>query len=127
MWYGAALADIARYEEAQKAFETALTLVRDDESVFIYAQLGRMYERKGELDKAEDWFKKCIAESPDFTTGYIFLAGMLAKSGRLDEAEKYHREALSKDGSVDEAFLNLGYVLRAKEQYEEALICFQKA
>jgi tetratricopeptide (TPR) repeat protein len=46
----------------------------------------------------------------------------------LQDAAAVHRRATRcKEGCIDEAFLNLGFVLRALERYSEARKCFQRA
>lgn len=50
-----------------------------------------------------------------------------ARDGRLAEAEEAHRKATSLRGDVDEAFLNLGLVLRAQGRFEEAAEAFECA
>jgi tetratricopeptide (TPR) repeat protein len=53
---------------------------------------------------------------------------LLAVSGRLTEAEAVHRKATRcPEGCIDEAHLNLGLVLKARQRYAEARACFQKA
>src|SRR5262249_30511513 len=66
--------------------------------------------------------------APDDATYQIFLGAFLAQAGRLREAEVVRRRATRcKVGFVDEAFFNLGLVLRALERYAEARDCFQRA
>ena len=65
---------------------------------------------------------------PDEASGHIYIGGVLAKSGRLKEAETAHRVAIRcTQGCRDEAYLNLGLVLRAQERYDEAATCFEQA
>ena len=53
---------------------------------------------------------------------------MLALKGRLREAERAHRAATRcPEGCIDEAYLNLGLVLRAQERFEEASRCLREA
>jgi Flp pilus assembly protein TadD len=69
-----------------------------------------------------------VQADPDEATYHIFLGALLAKQGRLDEAEESHRRAIAcAEGCIDEAFLNLGFVLRAQERFPEAADCFRHA
>ena len=53
---------------------------------------------------------------------------MLAKQGRLHDAEDTHRKAVAcTRGCIDEAYLNLGLILRARERFAEAAECFREA
>jgi tetratricopeptide (TPR) repeat protein len=71
---------------------------------------------------------QAIDARPEDATAYIYLGVMLAKNGQLDEAEALHRRTTAcADGCLDEAYLNLGHVLRAKDRYLDALECFRAA
>ena len=66
---------------------------------------------------AQRWYHQSIESSPHSAHGHIYLGAMLARCGRLNEAEAADRRGtLCKTGAVDEAFLNLGLVLRAQER-----------
>ena len=65
---------------------------------------------------------------PNNAGRHIFLGALLAKKGDFAGAETSHRKAIRcSEGRVDEAYLNLGLVLRAQEHYKEALACFERA
>jgi tetratricopeptide (TPR) repeat protein len=58
----------------------------------------------------------------------VYFGAVLARSGRLRDAEGVHRRATGcRAGCIDEAFLNLGLVLRAQERFEEAAGCLREA
>jgi Flp pilus assembly protein TadD len=83
---------------------------------------------QADIPGAEAWYRRAIEAVPTDATAYIYLGAMLAKNGRLDEAEACHRQATEcPEGCIDEAYLNLGYVRRAKGQYLDALQCFREA
>jgi tetratricopeptide (TPR) repeat protein len=92
------------------------------------AQLGHLFHAAGNDSAAEDWYQKAIDAEPQDATWHIFLGGMLAKLGRLHEAEKVHRTAINcQRGPIGEAYLNLGFVLRAMERFQQAANCFREA
>ena len=69
-----------------------------------------------------------LSLDPEDATYRIFLGGVLATQGRLHDAEEVHRLAIaSVEGCIDEAYLNLGLVLRAQERFPEAADCFREA
>jgi Flp pilus assembly protein TadD len=87
-----------------------------------------LFREKGDFAVAEQWYRAAIEHSPRDAQGYILLGAMLARLGRLDEAEQTHRQAtLCTAGCIDEAYHNLGLVLRAVERFSEALSCFESA
>ena len=94
----------------------------------MYCVIGTLIGWRGDDTAAQQWFQKAIDEFPGDTQGYIYLGGLLARRGRLAEAEQTHRRGtLCISGCIHEAYLNLGYILRAQERYEEAAACFQHA
>jgi tetratricopeptide (TPR) repeat protein len=128
IYFGMALQDLARYEEARSAFNSALAVMPAENHERLYRQLGLLSQDESKFAEAEDWFRRAVEARPDDATAYIYLGAMLAKNGRLEEAERWHRRAVTcPDGCIDEAYLNLGYVLRAKEEYLEALECFRES
>lgn len=128
IYYGMALQDLARYPEARSSFERALTLMGPEEHERLYRQFGLLAQDESQISEAEQWFHRAIDARPSDATAYIYLGAMLAKKGRLEEAEACHRHATTcPEGCVDEAYLNLGYVLRARENYLDALECFREA
>jgi Flp pilus assembly protein TadD len=85
-------------------------------------------EDQADIAAAEEWYRRAVQARPTDATSYIYLGAMLAKNGRLDEAEVCHRQATGcLEGCIDEAYLNLGYVLRAQGRYLDALECFREA
>jgi tetratricopeptide (TPR) repeat protein len=128
IYYGMALQDLARYAEARAAYERALVKLPTDDHDRVHRQLGLLAQDQSNIPEAEKWYRQAIEARPEDATAYVYLGAMLAKNGRLDEAEAIHRQAtVCTDGCLDEAYLNLGYVLRAKEKYLDALECFREA
>jgi tetratricopeptide (TPR) repeat protein len=125
---GRALLEVSRFDQALPMLQRALTLHPKEKRRFVYTAIGTLFEWKGDDAAAQQWFQKAIDEFPDDTEGYIYLGILHAKRGRLAEAERAHRRGtLCRIGCIDEAYLNLGYILRAQERYEEAAACFQHA
>src|SRR5262249_13014750 len=88
-----------------------------------------LYQARGEYARATEWFGKAIEAAPADTQGYIYQGGVLTLQGCLCEAEDVYRKATENcyEGCLDEAFLNLGLVLRAQDRFEEAAECFREA
>jgi len=125
---GIALVELARYEEAEKAIKRSVTLCPPNKRQIPLAQMGHLFLESGKYDKAATWYRKAIASDPNDATYHIYLGAVLAKQGHLQEAEVSHRAATKcSDGCIDEAYLNLGFVLRAQEKFEEAAECFHEA
>jgi tetratricopeptide (TPR) repeat protein len=128
-WLGETLAELGRYGEAEEALTNALRLCPEGRERVPLCEMGHLNGRRGEYQRAADWFRKAIEAAPRHAGGYIHLGSVLSLQGRLREAEEVHRTAIETcyEGCLDEAFLNLGLVLRAQERFDEAAECFREA
>jgi len=127
---GIALLDMANYDEAEQAIARAIELFPPSKRHMGILQMGYVHEQRGDYEQAMSWYRRMIESLPEDNRGYVYLGGMLAKQGRLREAEEVHRtatERCDKSRGLEEAFHNLGLVLRAQERYEEAANCFSEA
>lgn len=128
LYYADSLYAVARYPEALTALRRGLRLCPPKKLHLVYCRFGHLHRQRGALRLAERWYRRAIESSPSDATYRIFLGAVLARAGRLQEAEAVHRRATRcKEGCIDEAFLNLGLVLRALERYSDARKCFQRA
>jgi tetratricopeptide (TPR) repeat protein len=126
---GRALTDIANYEEAEKAIARAIELFPPKKRYMGSWEMGRLYEQRGDFEQAMTWYRQVIGALPADARGYVYVGGLLAKQGRLHEAEQIHRAATERcdeSRGLEEAWLNLGLVLRAQERFEEAANCFKE-
>ena len=125
---GVMLYELARYDEAEAKLRQTLNDFPQEGLDHLYVHLGHLFQARGDYELAEEHFRVAIQLAPDHAGRHIFLGALLAIKGRLDEAEAVHRQATRcAKGDIDEAYLNLGYVLRAQERYDEALECFEKS
>ncbi len=119
----------SRYDEAEEALATALELCPADRRRLPLTEMGYLEAQRGDFERAAGWYRKAIEAEPTHSASYIFLGAILGQQGRLREAEEVHRMAIETcyEGCLDEAFLNLGLVLRAQERFEEAAEYFREA
>lgn len=128
MALGLALTETARYDEGLEALESSLRYCPPEMLRVPLCQIGSHHKSRGDYEQAAAWYRRAIDEAPDHASGYIHLGGSLALQGRLDEAEGAYRAAIDcPRGCIDEAYLNLGLVLRAQERLVEASECFAHA
>src|SRR5947209_11525770 len=128
LYYADSLYAMARYTESLAALRRAVRLCPPNKLHLVYSRFGHLYRQRGAFRLAEHWYRRAVDSSPSDATCLIFLGALLALAGRLEEAEAAHRRATRcKVGCIDEAFLNLGLVLRALERYSDARKCFQRA
>jgi tetratricopeptide (TPR) repeat protein len=125
MFLGIALTELARYEEAEEALESAIVHCAPGARWSMLSEMGHMHKAKGAFKQAERYFRKVIAEVPDESTGYTFLGDILFYQGRLTECEGiFRRGTICGEGCMYEAYHNLGVALRAEERLVEAAECF---
>ncbi len=129
VWLGDALKVLHRYDEAEEALTQAFQRCPEHKRRLPMIDFGHLHEARDDLERAARWYHKAIEAQPRHAAGYIFLGGVLARQGRLREAEEVHRNATETchEGSLDEAFLNLGLDLLAQERFREAAECFREA
>ncbi len=128
MRLGHALTETANYNEAEHALKMALELCDESRRHIVCAKMGFLFEFQGDYEQAAAWHRQVIALTPGDATGYIFLGCAFARQGKLREAEAAHRSGTECDhGRIEEAYHNLGLVLRAQGKLEEARECFQNA
>ncbi|MFA6564542.1 MAG: tetratricopeptide repeat protein [Verrucomicrobiia bacterium] len=126
--FGRQVYPTGRYDDALLALRRALRLCPPEKRHLVQGHLGHLYRKKGEFRRAEAWYRKALAGDPRDATWHIFLGALLTDSGRLKEAEAIYRKATRcPEGCIDEAYLNLGLVLKVQQHYAEARACFKKA
>jgi Tfp pilus assembly protein PilF len=127
-FYAVALGELALYEDSGEAFRKALRQAKGEKKAGIWSALADMQETQGRLKAAERSHRRAVRARPRNAGPWIRLGAFLAKRGRLDEAQVCHRKATTlREGAIDEAYLNLGYILRAKGKYGQARKCFLRA
>jgi tetratricopeptide (TPR) repeat protein len=125
---GEALTELRHYADAESAYDRALAMAPGEVAYRIHRAKGLMYEAQGRLDEAVTSFVRATNEAPDDASAYIYMGAMLARLGRLAEAEDWQRRATAcTHGAIEEAWFNLGLVLRDQERLREACACLEKA
>src|SRR3972149_7741480 len=127
-----------RYDEAERVFLQLLTH-RPQGFADIYNKLGFIYQWRGELQKAADFFQKALNLNPQYTEAALNLAVTYNDMGLYDEAvETFNRAASvvkaqprSLDpyirGRLANEHARLGDLYYALGLYEEALDEYRKA
>ncbi len=126
--YAEMLYQLTRYDEAINVYTAAIDRFEDDRWG-TYNQLGHLYRYRGSFSESEHWYRKATEEDPDEAISFIFLGSVQARQGNLKQAEESYRRATgcTDAWNVDEAFHNLGLVLRGQGRFAEAAECFRKA
>jgi tetratricopeptide (TPR) repeat protein len=96
---GAFYSEQKRYKEAEKTFNKALSLnTPPNTKTSIHYALASLYERKGNLERAEKKFEEVIKSGgriPSFVGGVHFHLGCIHKRrGEIEEARHHFEECL---------------------------------
>jgi tetratricopeptide (TPR) repeat protein len=128
LWFGMSQISLARYAEAEKAIRRAITFCPKNKSHGSYAQMGHLFQAKGDFEQSALWYRKAIKHKPHDATYRIFLGSNLFKRGLLKQSAVCYRRALKcSEGCLEEAYFNLGGILLGQRNYSEAIKCYQEA
>ena len=92
----------------------------------INKELGECYLFMGDLDKAEDYYRKAASSNGVHPDPYLGLATIAIQRGALDDAYAMYAKAASIQPS-DKALAGMAMVLMENGRHEEAYGYFQKA
>ena len=119
------LRDARRYDEAVRAYETALALA--PASARVRTQLGELLRDTGRPEEAIARFREATELEPAVAAHWNALGMTLGGVGRMAEAEKAFREAWRLDDRNHHHAYNLGLALLRQGQAKEARPWFEKA
>ena len=137
---GAILLRMEKLDSAQIVLESAKIKVTEKDLPLLTTQLGYVYERRGQLDKAADYaletlnLGKKIEDKWAMAMGYSDLSNLFWKQSKFDTALDYGLEALKifeergiNDLDYDFTLFVVGTVYLALKDYDNALHYFQHA
>jgi len=115
-----------QFKDAEVAFKKAIEL--NPKYAEAYANLGALYAKFKEYNKAIELYQTCIKLKPTYAGAYTNLGNALNKTTRHEEAVYFHKMAISLDdkssnhfSNCASAYKNLGRFSEAKEYYLKAL------
>lgn len=125
---GESLARLFNHDEAEAMFRLALNYCAREDRNAVYSRMGHLFLNRCDLEAAEKWYQRVIETAPHDAGGHIYLGVVHAKRGDLANAELAFRHGTQcVDGCIDEAYYNLGTVLRGLGRLNEARECYEKA
>lgn len=122
---GRELFEARRFEEAERQLEEAYLLRPRDPRVLNL--LGLVYYRGDKLAKAEEVYRKLIAESPEAHTLHYNLGLVCFKLGRLDEADAAFVKALELTHGNPKIHFYLGSIYERQQRYKDAIYQYRQA
>jgi tetratricopeptide (TPR) repeat protein len=92
-----------------------------------YIQQAIALHRNGELEKAEEAYRRVLQSDPDNATATHLLGAIRHQQKDLAVAEKLYRRAVRIQPRYLQAWTNLGLLLQDQTRWAEALECFRAA
>jgi tetratricopeptide (TPR) repeat protein len=84
------------------------------------AVLGRLYDLRGDRQKARDLYRKSATLDPSQVEAAVNLGAILFQEGNATEALSWWRKALTAQPGLEAARLNIARLLARRGQVEEA-------
>ncbi len=113
-----------------RGLEAQYELTKDDYYgsylVYFYYEKVKTALNSGDLGEAEGYLEKASKVSKDYR--YDFYKALIAgKSADYETAEIFLRSCISKNDRFALAYFELGNILMAKKEFEDAILQYQKA
>ena len=127
---GDALRVLGRRHEAVVPLRMAARLAPRKHRWQAFARLGMLFGDGGKKRIAEKWFSRACAEPQGARKGWVWIlrGANAVDRGDFAKAERCYRNSMDRENvPLDEAYLNLGLVLRAQRRYAEAAAALQRA
>ena len=122
---GRELFEARKFEDAERELEEAYLLRPRDPRVLNL--LGLVYFRSEKLDKAEEVYRKLIAESPEAHTLHYNLGLICFKLGRMEDAEAAFLKALDLTQGNPKIHFYLGSIYERVHRYKDAIYQYRQA
>jgi Tfp pilus assembly protein PilF len=122
---GKELYDGRRFEDAERELEEAYLLRPRDQKVLNL--LGLVYFKQDKLEKAEEVYRKLVAESPDAHTLFYNLGLIYFKLSRLEEAESAFMKALELTQGNPKINFYLGSIYERLHRFQDAIYQYRQA
>jgi Flp pilus assembly protein TadD len=122
---GKELYDLRKFDDAERELEEAYLLRPRDQKVLNL--LGLVYFKQDKYEKAEEVYRKLVAESPDAHTLFYNLGLIYFKLNRLEEAESAFMKALELTQGNPKINFYLGSIYERLHRFQDAIYQYRQA
>lgn len=121
---GRVFTQLSQYEEAESAYERALSLDPDRQGAWF--NIGNNYFRRQKFRKALNYYVKEEEKHPTPSL-YVHMAQSYSNLGKIDSSIHAYEQALAMDSTYAPAHAWLGQLYQDEGQYEKALDYTERA
>jgi len=121
---GNILDDAQRFEDAVKAYESAIAIKGNDD--LAYYNLGITYKHAGKSALAVNSWRKASEVNPENIKTRLAMADYYYEQGYMDQAEKSYQEIIYKWPSSQEALFKIGTIYHKHKDYGDARKAYSK-
>ncbi|QDT63494.1 TPR repeat-containing protein YrrB [Calycomorphotria hydatis] len=124
---GLILVEQGRLKEALPHLQTALKINPSTPKAKTFLNLGNLYQKANQLDKAAGNFRKAIEADPQYSEAYNNLGIVLGRLGQHEEAAEHFQKAVKLNPLNAEAVVSLGNTYLIAGKRGEAMQTYRRA
>jgi Tfp pilus assembly protein PilF len=113
------------YLNARESFEEALVKQPGDANLLY--NIGQCYDRQGKMDRAEEYYRRCLGQSANHANCRHAFAILLRGTGRQTAADQMVEEWLAAEPELPDAYVEDGWRRRVAGDIDGALKRYQQA
>ncbi len=100
--------------------------LKKDKIVETFFNAGNIFRTLGKLDKAIEFYNKCLLLNPEYTNAYYNMGLIFKNQGKLNNSVEAFKKCVLYKPDFVEAYNNLGIILKNKDEYEKSIEAFRK-
>jgi len=113
------------FQDAQYYYQKVLKI--DPDHINTHNNLGVIFKKLGENQKAKECFEKVIKIDPNYAGAHNNLGVIFIELGENQKAKECFEKAIEINPNYADAYNNLGAIFQELEEIEKAKECFVKA
>ncbi|MBD1139019.1 tetratricopeptide repeat protein [Pelagibacterales bacterium SAG-MED46] len=113
------------FNDAQNYYQKVLKI--DPNYINAHNNLGIIFKRLGDHEKAIDCFEKAIKINPNFAAAYSNLGNIFVVLEENQKAISYFEKSIEINPNHRDGLYNLGNLFLNTTEYKKAIDCFEKA
>lgn len=123
-YYTGVKTNLLKLSNYKRALETVNKMLLIKPGYRVEADLGEVYFKMGEKEKALTIWRNIISKSPQNRTVYQIVAGKYISNRMYDEAIQLYKEARQKINDKNLFLLEIANLHRAKMEHKEAVLLY---